>query len=132
MGLDVTSYPPSRFCEDQDGVAHTNGSELLFDTVSAVAAAGSVQGDAATLGDGISYVSGADGTKGVILPGASAGRLRMVYNTHATNGLKVYPASGDDINDGTANAAVTIEGKSLAIFAGLDGATWAAIYTVNT
>lgn len=132
MSLDVSSYPANRACEDQDGVFHTNGSELILDTVSAVAAAGSVQGDAAALGDGISYVSGADGTKGVILPGASAGRLRLVYNTHATNGLKVYPASGDDINDGTANAAVTIEGKTLAIFLALDGSTWASIFTVNT
>jgi len=39
-----------------------------------VAAAGSAQGDAAALADGFSLVSGADGTKGVKLPAAAAGR----------------------------------------------------------
>lgn len=100
--------------------------------VASVAAAGSAQGDAATLTAGINTVSAADGTKGVILPAAVAGLVVEVYNEHASNGLKVYPATGDDINDGTANAAVTIEGKTLARFTALDTSTWAAIYTVNT
>lgn len=97
------------------------------------AAAGSAQGDATALVAGaINSISGADGTKGVVLPAAVAGLGCRVYNEHATNGLKVYPASGDDINDGTANAAVTIEGKTLAIFEAVDAATWAAIYTANS
>lgn len=132
MALDVASFPPNRFCIDQDGVPHTNGAENIGDTVSTVAAAGSAQGDAAALGSGTTIVTGADGTKGVVLPAASAGRYREVYNTHATNGLKIYPASGDDINDGTTNAAITIEGKTLAIFRAIDDTTWAAIYTVNS
>jgi len=37
-----------------------------------------------------------------------------------------------DINDGTGDAAVTIEGKTLAIFECVDGTTWAAIYTANS
>jgi hypothetical protein len=56
----------------------------------------------------------------------------LVYNEHATNGLKVYPATGDDINDGTANAAITMEGKGLAWFIPLDATTWAATFVVNT
>jgi len=44
----------------------------------------------------------------------------------------VYPHSGGDINDGTGDAAVTIEGKTLAIFECVDGTTWAAIYTANS
>lgn len=105
---------------------------LVPQYVATVAAAGSAQGDAAALTGGINTVSGADGTVGVILPAAQAGLVVEVYNQHATNGLKVYPATGDDINDGTANAAVTIEGKTLARFTALDTSTWAAIYTVNT
>ena len=98
----------------------------------AVAAAGSAQGDAGALSDGMNYVSAADGTKGVVLPTGTPGRQVRVYNLHASNGLKVYPHSGGDINDGTGDAAVTIEGKTLAIFECVDGTTWAAIYTANS
>lgn len=117
-----------------------DGDEFILDDmppslpmgVASVAAAGSAQGDAAALVGRVNTVSAADGTKGVILPAAVAGIQVDVYNEHATNGLKVYPASGDDINDGSSDAAVTIEGKTLARFVALDGTTWAAQYTVNT
>jgi hypothetical protein len=99
---------------------------------STVAAAGSAQGDAGALADGLNYVSAADGTKGVVLPTGFPGRKVRVYNLHASNGLKVYPHSGGDINDGTGDAAVTIEGKTLAVFECVDGTTWAAIFTANT
>ena len=99
----------------------------------AVAAAGSTQADAAALPEGaLHVVSAADGTKGVVLPAAVAGAVCRVYNTHASNGLKVWPASGDDINDGTGDAAVTIEGKTLAYFEAADATTWAAIFTANS
>lgn len=95
--------------------------------------AGTNQGNATALSGAILYyVSGADGTVGVALPSAAAGLVVGVYNLHASNGLKIYPASGDDINDGTTDAAITIEGKTLALFMALDTTTWAAIYTTNT
>lgn len=99
-------------------------------SIATVASAGSAQGDAAALTSGVNIVSGADGAKGVILSTSST--MTVVYNTHASNGLKVYPPTGGDINDGTQNAAVTIEGKTMAIFINLDGTTFAAIYTANT
>lgn len=107
-------------------------SRLIPQNVASVAAAGSAQNDAAALTAGINTVSAADGTKGVILPGAKAGLVVEVYNEHATNGLKVYPATGDDINDGSANAAITMEGKGIARFTGLDTSTWAASFVTNT
>ena len=96
-----------------------------------VAAAGSAQGDATQLTYGVNSVSGADATKGVLLPPCSAGRRVVVYNEHASNGLKIYPATGEDINDGTANAAITIEGKTVAEFVGIDASTWGCQFTVN-
>lgn len=66
------------------------------------------------------------------MPGCTPAAEFYVYNTHAALGLLIYPASGDDINDGTADTAITIEGKTLAVFVGLDNATWGAIYTANT
>jgi hypothetical protein len=105
---------------------------LALTNAATLAATGSAQGDAAAIVSQITYVSAADGTTGVVLPSATAGLIRIVYNLHASDGLKVYPASGDDINDGTTDAAVTIEGKTMAIFIALDSATWAAIYTANS
>lgn len=103
-------------------------------TTISIAAAGSSQSDATQLMNGaMNTVSAADGTKGVLLPAAAAGGPPVyVYNEHATNGLKVYPATGDDINDGTANAAITMEGKGLAVFRPLDATTWAATFITNT
>lgn len=100
--------------------------------ITAVAAAGSAQGDAGALALGMNVVSAADGTKGVVLPAAIVGKEVQVYNAVATNGLKVYPASGDDINDGSADAAITIEGKTLATFVAIDSATWVSQFTANS
>lgn len=55
-----------------------------------------------------------------------------IVDADATNGLKIYPPVGMDINDGTTNAAITIEGKTLAQFVYLDDTTIAATFTVNT
>lgn len=101
-------------------------------TTDTVAAAGSAQGDATALTGRVNVVTGADATKGVVLPAAQSGLRVDVYNSTAALGLKVYPASGDDINDGTSDAAVTIEGKTLATFVAVDSTTWAAQYTADT
>lgn len=74
-----------------------------------VAAAGSAQGDAGALSGTKFYhqVTGADGTKGVILAAAAAadvGEVHTILNTTA-GVLKVYPATGGTINGASANAA---------------------------
>lgn len=100
-----------------------------------VAAAGNSQGTATALAYLVNNVTGADGTKGVILPsnpGTTCSRFVVVYNSVATNGLLVYPPSSGTINGGTANAAVTIEGKTLALFFSTGATNWAAIYTANS
>jgi len=98
-----------------------------------VASAGSTQSDAAALTAGaLNTVTGADGTKGVLLPAAAAGLTVDVYNAVATNGLKIWPASGDTINGGSGDAAITIEGKTLARLLCVDGTNWAAQFTANT
>lgn len=107
-------------------------SKLNLLDIATLACAGSAQGDAAPILSKVVNVTGADGTKGVILPTAVAGDVVLVYNSVATNGLKIYPATGADINDGTANAAITIEGKTLALLVAIDATTWASMFTVNT
>lgn len=97
-----------------------------------VTAAGTTQATATPLAAPLANVSGADDTKGVRLPAIRRpGQVMAVYNTHATAGLKVYPATGASINGGTADAAITIEGKTLALFLAVSASNWAAIYTAN-
>jgi hypothetical protein len=66
-----------------------------------VAATGSSNTDAASLGYGFNLVTGADATKGVILPNAASGTIIFVKNSSAS-ALKVYPDSGAAINALTA------------------------------
>jgi hypothetical protein len=109
-----------------EGVGLNLGSAVL-------AAAGAAQGNAAAISSQSTTVTGADDAKGVILPATAApGSVYFVYSAQATNGLKVYPHVGGDINDGSANAAVVIEGKSQAIFVNQDGTTWSGTYTANS
>lgn len=114
------------------GLATGSAGLLSLGNVATLAAAGADQAGAAAIVAQVTFVTAADGTKGVRLPAVTAGAMYIVYSTVATNGLKVYPASGDDINDATGDAAITIEGKTMAIFIGMDTSTWGAIYTVNT
>lgn len=113
--------------EVQDATYATG--QYVSSDVGTVAAAGSSQTDATAITVLLTYVTASDGTKGVKLPTAAAGLVYEVYNTVASQGLKVYPNTSDDINDGSANAAVTIAGKTFARFCAVDATTWAAIYT---
>lgn len=68
-----------------------------------VAAAGSVQGDATTVVASVSIATGADGTKGVILPAGSVGDEFTLFNNSGST-LKVWPPTG---------AAITVVGTGL-------------------
>jgi hypothetical protein len=118
-------------CAQVQDATYATGQYVSSD-VGTVAAAGNSQGTATAITKLLTYVTAADGTKGVVLPTAAAGLVYEIYSTVATNGLVVYPASSDDINDGTTNAAVTIEGKTFARFVAVDDTTWAAMYTANS
>lgn len=102
--------------------------KLMLPVVS-IAAAGSTQSDATAMGDdAFVTVSAADGTKGIKLPVPSDNcRVCSVYNEHATSRLKVYPHSTGDINDGTTDAALLIDGKTYVLFHAQDATTWAAL-----
>ena len=77
---------------------------------------------------GFAFVTGADGTKGAVLPAAVAGKVIVVKNSDAANAiLKLYPASGDAINALAANASLNMAAKTSALLVCLDATTW---YTV--
>jgi hypothetical protein len=68
-----------------------------------LAAAGSTQADATAIATSYTIVTGADGTKGVILPAAQPGDCLQIVNSSAST-LKVYPPVG---------AAITVPGSSM-------------------
>ncbi len=89
-----------------------------------VAATGSVQGDAAALSLGFNEVTGADATKGVLLPVPSDGDTVIVDNSDAANAiLKVYPSTGLAVNAIAANGAISMAAKSSARFTYLASAS---------
>lgn len=90
---------------------------------STVAATGTVQADAAVVSTGLVAVTAADATKGVKLPAAAAGKQVLVKNTAAAI-LKVWPATGDAINAGAANASYSMAASTAALFVAYDDTTW--------
>lgn len=88
------------------------------------AATGSAQGDAAALTEGINYVTGADGTKGVIL----TAKMNVAYILNpAGSALKVYPESGAAINAGAANAALSVPTVTGCVLVRISSILWMSI-----
>lgn len=95
--------------EEGTNIVRTN---LQVDTlsfgVSTVAAAGSAIGNAAALSEGFNVVTGADNTKGVQLPAATAGKVVLVMSETVAKSLPVYPPTGGNIDNLANNAAKTL------------------------
>lgn len=91
--------------------------------VAAVTAAGSAQGDAAQLYEGFNAVTGADATKGVILPTAAVGMQVSIKNITAAI-LKIYPATGGTINALSANGALSIAASTTTILTATSTTQW--------
>lgn len=91
--------------------------------VAAVTPTGSAQGDAAALYEGYNAVSGADATKGVILPTAAVGMRVEIKNVTAAI-LKIYPATGGAINGLSANAALSIAASTTTILTATSTTQW--------
>jgi len=89
-------------------LANVFAPELSTQTPVALAATGTVQGDAALIVGKVSLVSGADTAKGVILPATPVVGFRYtIVNTVAAT-LKLWPGTGDTINATAANTNVVI------------------------
>lgn len=101
------------------------GSQTLIVASATVAAAGTVQGDAAAIGAGFTLVTGSTNA-GVLLPAAVAGTICIIKNNVAGN-MKVWPTTGDAINAIAANSAITMATLTSAVFVAYDATTW---YTV--
>lgn len=91
-----------------------------------VAAAGSTQANAAAVSDGFTLVSAADGTKGVVLPAAVAGRTVILKN-NANAVLKVWPASGDAVNAIAADSNYVLAAFTSSLLVAYDSTTWYSV-----
>lgn len=82
--------------------------------VAAVTATGSAIGDAAQLSQGLNVVTGADGTKGVILPVAVPG-MQVIVKGVTAGVLKVYPKTSSTINALSASAAISLASGAIPV-----------------
>ena len=98
----------------------------LYLKTATVAATGSTQTDAASISDGLTLVSAADGTKGVKLPLAVAGRTVIIKNGAAAI-LKVWPAVGDAINAIAVDSNYVLAANTSSLLVAYDSTTWYSV-----
>jgi len=92
------------------------------------AAAGSTRADATTLTASFSWVTGADATKGVVLPAPTAGRVIAVKNDDTANAiLKVYAPGSAQINGVAGSTAFSMAAKTACFFVAYDATDWFSI-----
>lgn len=99
---------------------------LGVETKATIAAAGSNQSGATKLTGILNKVTGADGSKGVLLP--ETGVLCVVHNSDTSGDLKVYPSTGCKINGDATNASITMQEDTPAIFLRMSETVWLALY----
>ena len=110
---------------DDAGAANLRDSakRIPFETAD-VAAAGNSAGTATAITDDVNLVTGADATKGVILPVGVAGMRIEIVNLVTTALLKVYPDTGGQINAAGANTAFSLAAQTAATFVCTAALTW--------
>jgi hypothetical protein len=86
-------------------------------------ASGSTQGTALAISDDVNIFTTVAASTGTILPGStlvSAGDNILVVN-YGANALTVYPPTGGKINNGSANAGVSVAANKNAEFVCING-----------
>lgn len=76
-----------------------------------------------TSGDGVRLPATGDAT----MADSEVGVMVLIINTHATNTLEIYPATGGTINGGAANAGYTVPGVAMILLVATGEDTWYAI-----
>ena len=103
------------------------GASLSVD-VAKPAAAGSTRADATALTASFSWVTGADATKGVVLPAPTAGRLFVLKNDDTANAvLKVYAPGSAKINGVAGTTAFSMAAKTACWFVAYDSTDWFSV-----
>jgi hypothetical protein len=103
----------------------------LNGTKGTIAAAGSSRTDATAIAYAHNEVTAADGTKGVILPTVTDNsRLTTIVRVHnaSASALLVYPGTAGVIDNGSANASVSIAARATGHFFLYDATSGANIW----
>lgn len=104
-----------------------NGGQILQSVQNSITAhSGGGQGSAVQLTGMACFITtvAASGDS-VILPASVPGMEISVINTTPTNPAAVFPASGEKINNGSANASVNVAAASITMFyCGVAGMWW--------
>ena len=109
------------------------GADLkLLDVGAITASTTDTQAAGTALAYTINKVTSGNDAHAVTLPAATAGLIRILQVTTGAYAVKVYPAGGDKINGGSANAAVVCKEAVPQIFIALDDSEWSWIGTVNS
>jgi hypothetical protein len=102
----------------------------LIGTYAACTAVGSSISDAAVLNTNVvcTLVTGGNNAVGVQLPTSAAGKILLLKNADASNGiLKVYPQVNSTINALSANTSLDMAAKTSAVFFGTSATNWVTI-----
>jgi hypothetical protein len=103
--------------------ALTVGGSSTLSITGTVSAAGSTQGDATALTKTYNIVTTASANQGIKLPDCAAGLETLILNeTSAT--IKVYPATGETIDSGATNAAISLAPSTSLRLVGVSATKW--------
>ena len=131
-------HAANRFCIDQTGDAHVNGSTVWVDGSGDVAFTNIATGLTALSGGGQTGATPLTGKYNVVstvaaagdsvqLPATVPGQSVVVTNAAATNSMNVFGQTGDAINAGAANAAYAVTAGKTAILTRVSATQWYAI-----
>ena len=109
-------------------VSGTGTFTTLSVDVAKPAAAGSTRADATAMTASFNWVTGADATKGVVLPAPTAGRIIALKNDDTANAvLKVYAPGSAQINGVAGTTAFSVAAKKACFFVAYDTTDWFSI-----
>src|SRR5579864_71483 len=105
------------------GSVSTGGTVMRIKTAT-VAAAGTVIGNATAVGEGFTYVTGANNVAGIQLPASVVGKQVKITNTVATALLLIYPPASSQINAKGVNNVYNIPNAAERTFTYVSTTLW--------
>lgn len=109
----------------------TSSGDLTLGLNASVTAAGTTQGTATALTKTYNIVNTATANQGVKLPDATTGLVIYVYNSTSVT-IKVWPYTGESINDESANTAVDLKKDKGLHFIAVSATQWQQVSLLDS
>jgi hypothetical protein len=117
---------PTKWHVDADGLVHKTAQNGV------TAHAGGGQGSAVAItGDVVEIATCASGGDSIILPAAEEGMNICVIN-HGAESADIFPATGEDINEAAANAAIACAADATRLFFCYADGHWESVILART